>query len=148
MQWGSRVIVKGAMELGLLVSLEIATTLLSVITRSHHNDITHTKAFHDLVFDTVNSLHLQLNLRMSEIHTCQLQQGHIPISSAQCMVVGCISYCPNPFWLSLAQRRARAISVPCSLTPSLAQPSHNPVSVPFFRLCLWICVGSCSLVGT
>ena len=108
----------------------------------------HTKAFHDLVFDTVNSLHLQLNLRMSEIHTCQLQQGHIPISSAQCMVVGCISYCPNPFWLSLAQRRARAISVPCSLTPSLAQPSHNPVSVPFFRSCLWLCVGSCSLVGT
>ena len=50
-QWGSRVIVKGAMELGLLVSLN----LLSVITRSHHNDITHTNAFHDLVFDTVNS---------------------------------------------------------------------------------------------
>ena len=54
-QWGSRAIVKGATELGLLVSLEIATTLLSVITRSHHNDITHTNAFHDLVFDTVNS---------------------------------------------------------------------------------------------
>ena len=71
-QWGSRVIVKGATELGLLVSLEIATTLLSVITRSHHNDITHTKGFHDLVFDTVNSLYLQLNLRMSEAHTCQL----------------------------------------------------------------------------
>ena len=98
---------QGCHELGLLVSLEIATTLLSVITRSHHNDITHTNAFHDLVFDTVNSLHLQLNLRMSEGHTCQLQQGHIPIGSAQCMVVGCISYCPNPFWLSLAQRRAR-----------------------------------------
>ena len=108
----------------------------------------HTKDFHDLVFDTVNSLHLQLNLRMSEIHTCQLQQGHIPISSAQCMVVGCISYCLNPLWFSLAQRRARAISDPCSLTPSLAQPSHNPVSVPFFRSCLWLCVGSCSLVGT
>ena len=39
-QRGSRAIVKGATELGLLVSLEIATTLLSVITRSHHN-ITH-----------------------------------------------------------------------------------------------------------
>ena len=86
-QWGSRVIVKGAMELGLLVSLN----LLSVITRSHHNDITHTNAFHDLVFDTVNSLYLQLNLRMSEIHTFQLQQGHIHIGSAQCTVVGCIS---------------------------------------------------------
>ena len=143
-QWGSRVIVKGAMELGLLVSLN----LLSVITRSHHNDITRTKGFHDLVFDTVNSLYLQLNLRMSEIHTFQLQQGHIHIGSAQCTVVGCISYCLNPFWLSLAQRRARVISDPCSLTPTLAQPFHNPVSVPFFRLCLWICVGSCSLVGT
>ena len=64
------------------------------------------------------------------------------------MVVGCKSYCPNPFWLSLAQRRARAISDPCSLTPTLAQPSHNPVSVPFFRSCLWLCVHSCSLVGT
>ena len=40
-QRGSRAIVKGATELGLFVSLEIATTLLSVITRSHHNDITH-----------------------------------------------------------------------------------------------------------
>ena len=39
-QRGSKVIVKGATELGLFVSLEIATTLLSVITRSHHN-ITH-----------------------------------------------------------------------------------------------------------
>ena len=105
-QRGSRAIVKGATELGLFVSLEIATTLLSVITRSHHN-ITHTKGFHDLVFDTVNSLYLQLNLRMSEIHTFLLQQGHIHIGSAQCTVVGCISYCPNPFWLSLAQRRAR-----------------------------------------
>ena len=88
------------------------------------------------------------NYRGLTVHTCQLQQGHIPISSAQCMVVGCISYCLNPLWFSLAQRRARAISDPCSLTPSLAQPSHNPVSVPFFRSCLWLCVGSCSLVGT
>ena len=120
----------------------------SSLSSHDHTTTSHTKDFHDLVFDTVNSLYLQLNLRMSEIHTFQLQQGHIHIGSAQCTVVGCISYCPNPFWLSLAQRRARAISVPCSLTPSLAQPSHNPVSVPFFRSCLWLCVGSCSLVGT
>ena len=106
-QRGSRAIVKGATELGLFVSLEIATTLLSVITRSHHNDITHTKAFHDLVFDTVNSLHLQLNLRMSEIHTCQLPTMTHPHWQRTVCGGGLHLLLPKPFWFSLARRRAR-----------------------------------------
>ena len=120
----------------------------SSLSSHDHTTTSHTKDFHDLVFDTVNSLHLQLNLKTSETQTCQLPTMTHSHRQHAVHGGGLQKLMPNPFWLSLAQRRARVISDPCSLTPTLAQPFHNPVSVPFFRLCLWICVGSCSLVGT
>ena len=117
-QRGSRAIVKGATELGLLVSLEISTTLLSVTTRSHHNDVTHTNAFHDLVFDTVNSLHIQLNLRMSETRTCHLPTMTHPHRQRTVYGGRLHKLMPKPFWL-LACRRAGAVSDGRALSPHL-----------------------------
>ena len=141
----------GAAELSSRVPWSLGCSCHLISSLSSHDHITmtsHTRTLSMTWSSTLSILHLQLNLRMSEAQTCQLPTMTHSHRQHAVHGGGLQKLMPNPFWLSLAQRRARVISDPCSLTPTLAQPFHNPVSVPFFRLCLWICVGSCSLVGT
>ena len=94
----------------------------SLSSHDHTTMTSHTKAFHDLVFDTVNSLYLQLNLRMSEIHTCQLPTMTHPHWQRTVCGGGLHLLLPKPFWFSLARRRAR------HLCPLLT----HPISCPTF----------------
>ena len=94
----------------------------SSLSSHDHTTTSHTKDFHDLVFDTVNSLYLQLNLRMSEIHTCQLPTMTHPHWQRTVCGGGLHLLLPKPFWFSLARRRAR------HLCPLLT----HPISCPTF----------------
>ena len=95
----------------------------SSLSSHDHTTTSHTKDFHDLVFDTVNSLYLQLNLRMSEAHTCQLPTMTHPHRQRTVYGGGLHKLLPQPL-LVVAGTEASARH----LCPLLTHPISCPTS--------------------